>query len=104
MNTYSSLLKSTLGGLLLNHRQSNRKDKDGHQCSPSQFVTAALVSKFPTVQRAALRWTISILEICSLVCGPHTAEAYCNWGLSVLLKLCRLSNLYENPDYMLSRV
>ena len=54
---------------------------------PSLFnisVTEALLSKLPKVQQSALRWTISILEICSLVCGSHSAEAYSNWGLTMV--------------------
>ena len=35
-----------------------------------------------TVQCAALRWTCSILEILTIVCGSHIAAAYSSCGLT----------------------
>ena len=48
--------------------------------------TLACLSKLLVVQRAAFRWTCSIWEIRSFVCGSHTAEAYSSCGLTKVLK------------------
>ena len=39
-------------------------------------------------QRAALRWTVSILLTLVSVCGLHTGEAYSSWGLTEVLICC----------------
>ena len=66
------------------------KDKDEHRpiFVPMFSIQVCLTSQLqkPCCQSCQKSsGTISILEICSSVCGSHTAEASSNWGLTMVL-------------------